>query len=41
MVYTPPFDLKRDFADTIQSEIDRVPGCDNWLARVLATSQSS
>ncbi len=38
MVYTPPFDLKRDFADTIRSEIDRVPGCSDWLAKVLATT---
>jgi len=38
MVYTPPFDLKRDFADTIRSEIDQVPGCSEWLAKVLATA---
>jgi hypothetical protein len=38
MVYTPPFDLKRDFADTIRSKIDQVPGCNDWLAKVLATA---
>jgi len=38
MVYTPPFDLKRDFADTIRSEIDQVPGCNDWLAKVLVTA---
>jgi hypothetical protein len=38
MVYTPPFDLKRDFADTIRSEVDQVPGCSDWLTKVLATA---
>lgn len=38
MVYTPPFDLKRDFAETIRSEIDQISGCGDWLARLLATA---
>jgi len=38
MVYTPPFDLKRDFADSIRSEIDKVSGCGDWLAKILATA---
>jgi len=38
MVYTPPFDLKRDFADSIRSEIDEIPGCHDWIARILATA---
>ena len=38
MVYTPPFDLKMDFADAIRSEIDQVPGCSDWLTKVLATA---
>jgi hypothetical protein len=38
MVYTPPFDLKRDFADSIRSEINKIPGCDDWLAKILATA---
>lgn len=38
MVYTPPFDLKRDFAHSIRTEIDQVPGCSDWLGRVLAAA---
>jgi len=38
MVYTPPFDLRKDFSDSIRTEIDQVLGCSDWLAEVLATA---
>lgn len=36
MVYTPPFDLRKDFADTIDREVTQVPGCQRWLSKILA-----
>lgn len=38
MVYTPPFDLKMNFADSIRSEIEKVPGCGDWLGKILASA---
>lgn len=36
MVYTPPFDLRKDLPDTIGNEVNQVPSCQLWLSRILA-----
>lgn len=35
MVSIPPFDLRSDFSDAIHSEVTNVPGCEDWLSRIL------
>lgn len=39
MIYSPPFDLRRDFLDQIADTIQKVPNSKEWIARLLAEAQ--